>query len=107
MNNVALEEGYPVSDMGVYIQPIVQGVNFHCEFNLPYNPENNAEAERVKKLLKHATKELMAHRAFFSRPYGENTALIVNKDAGTVWALKKVKNILDPNGIMNPGKLCF
>jgi FAD/FMN-containing dehydrogenase len=107
MNRVAVAEGYPVSDMGIYIQPIVQGVNYHCEFNLPYDPENQAGVERVRRLMTCATKELMAHGAFFSRPYGENTGMIINRDAGTVWALKKVKNILDPNGIMNPGKLCF
>ena len=31
----------------------------------------------------------------------------MNHDAASVWALKKVKAILDPDGIMNPGKLCF
>jgi len=49
----------------------------------------------------------MAQGAFFSRPYGESTKTVVNKDAATVAALRKVKTIVDPNNIMNPGKLCF
>ena len=31
--------GYPASDLGVYIQPVVQGTSVHCEFNLFYDPE--------------------------------------------------------------------
>ncbi|MCR4394317.1 MAG: hypothetical protein NUV31_08125, partial [Dehalococcoidales bacterium] len=54
-----------------------------------------------------AVRNLLDQRAFFSRPYGENTRLILNRDAATVNALKKVKNIVDPDWIMNPGKLCF
>jgi FAD/FMN-containing dehydrogenase len=49
----------------------------------------------------------MGKGAFFSRPYGENTTLIMNRDAASVAALKKVKQITDPKHIMNPGKLCF
>ena len=49
----------------------------------------------------------MEKGAFFSRPYGENTAMIMNRDAATVAALKKIKSIADPQNIMNPGKLCF
>jgi glycolate oxidase len=50
---------------------------------------------------------LMDQGAFFSRPYGINTNMIMNRDYSTVNSLKKIKNITDPNGIMNPGKLCF
>ena len=45
--------------------------------------------------------------AFFSRPYGETAGMIINRDAATAAALKKVKAIVDPENIMNPGKLCF
>ena len=31
MYDAADEAGYPASDMGIYLQPIVQGTNCHCE----------------------------------------------------------------------------
>lgn len=107
MCSLADSAGYPVDDMGVYIQPLVQGVNTHCEFNLYYDPDNEQESETVRDLARKATKELMSKGAFFSRPYGENTGLIMNRDAATVDSLRKVKTIVDPDNIMNPGKLCF
>ena len=107
MYDMAEEAGYPTSDIGVYLQPIVQGTNCHCEFNLFYDPENPSEADRVKKLTTSAIKNLIDKGAFFSRPYGENTGLVINRDAATAAALKKVKSIVDPEYIMNPGKLYF
>ena len=107
MNTIVSEAGYTTANMGVYVQPIVQGVNYHVEFNLFYQPANRVEAEIVKKLSVNAVRKLMDKGAFFSRPYGESTGIIMNRDAATVAALKKVKTILDPDNIMNPGKLCF
>jgi hypothetical protein len=107
MNDLADKAGYPASDMGVYIQPVVQGTSVHCEFNLFYDPENPGELDRVKELSTSAIKNLMARGAFFSRPYGESARMIINRDAATVVALAKVKKKLDPNNVMNPGKLCF
>ena len=107
MNEFAEKAGYPVSDMGVYIQPIVQGTGCHCEFNLFYDPENASDVARVRELSTSAVKGLMAKGAFFSRPYGENAGIVINKDAATVGVLKKLKNMFDPNYIMNPGKVCF
>ena len=107
MNDLADKAGYSSSDMGIYIQPIVQGTGYHCEFNLFYDPGNSSELNRVKALSAAAVKELMAKGAYFSRPYGENTGMILNRDAATVAALTRVKKILDPNNVMNPGKVCF
>jgi len=99
--------GYPTSEIGIYLQPIVQGTNCHCEFNLFYNQENQRESDRVKELSDRVITSLMAKGAFFSRPYGTSARAIINRDAATAAVLKKVKSILDPSNIMNPGKLCF
>ncbi|MBN1631617.1 MAG: FAD-binding oxidoreductase [Thermoleophilia bacterium] len=107
MQALAGKAGYPASDMGVYIQPIVQGNGCHCEFNLFYDPANRREAEQVRDLSRQAVKALMDGGAFFSRPYGESTAAIMNRDAATVTMLRKLKKVFDPNDLMNPGKLCF
>jgi hypothetical protein len=63
MYSVANEQQYPAPDIGVYIQPVHQGVGCHCEFILPFNRKNRAET--------------------------------------------LIKEIFDPNNVMNPGKLCF
>jgi FAD/FMN-containing dehydrogenase len=107
MGQTAVAEGYPIGDIGVYIQPLVQGVNYHVEFTLFYDSNNTRDREQVKNFARTATKDLLAEGGFFSRPYGENAALIMNRDAASVAALKKVKGILDPQKIMNPGKLCL
>ena len=58
MNDLAEKAGYPASDMGVYIQPIVQGTGYHCEFNLFYDPDNAKERNRVKELIRLGHQEL-------------------------------------------------
>jgi hypothetical protein len=107
MDALAAKAGYPVADRGVYIQPAVQGTSYHCEFNLPYDPADPKQVQKVKSLAAGATKSLIDGGAFFSRPYGDNARAIMNRDAATVEVLKKLKQIFDPNAVMNPGKLCF
>ncbi len=107
MNGAAGKAEYPISDIGVYLQPIVQGTGMHCEFNLFYNPEDASETKRVRNLAASATRSLLDGGAFFSRPYGENASMILNRDAATVEVLNTLKNIFDPNHVMNPGKICW
>ncbi|HJX12967.1 MAG TPA: FAD-binding oxidoreductase [Dehalococcoidales bacterium] len=107
MYDEAGKAGYPTPDIGIYLQPIVQGTGCHGEFNLFYDPADRRESERVRELSTSVIKNLLARGAFFSRPYGRSAGMIINRDAATASALRKIKMIVDPNNIMNPGKLCF
>lgn len=107
MYAAAEAHGYPTADIGAYIQPVHQGVNCHCEFNLPFNRRDPRELTLIQELFTRASEELIAQGAFFSRPYGLWANLAFSQDAQTTTVLKKMKGIFDPNNVMNPGKLCF
>jgi FAD/FMN-containing dehydrogenase len=107
MKSVATEFEYPVSDLGVYLQPIVQAVNYHCEFTLFFDRTDAGQKARVAALAEVASTALADRGAFFSRPYGPWAGMAYGRDPATAVALQKVKKIFDPNGLMNPGKLCF
>lgn len=107
MTEAVERAGYMAGKMGVYAQPIVQGTNTHVEFNLFYDPNDRAEARIVRELATSSIQPLMNAGAFFSRPFGEASRYIMNRDAASTEALKKFKAIVDPTGILNPGKLCF
>jgi FAD/FMN-containing dehydrogenase len=107
MQKQAGQYGYAAEDIGIYVQPMVQGTSCHCEFDLFYDPKNPGEAARMKEFYTHAGEALMNAGGFFSRPYGTLVDEIYTRDAETTAALRKVKKIFDPNNVMNPGKLCF
>ena len=107
MYSLAAESGYPVSNIGVYLQPRHQGANCHCEFNLPYISNEPEEASTAYQLYIRASESLMNQGAFFTRPYGIWADLAFNKDKQSTILLKGIKDIFDPRGVMNPGKLCF
>jgi FAD/FMN-containing dehydrogenase len=107
MTESAEQAGYPAAKMGVYLQPVVQGTSCHVEFNLPYDPNDETDTRKVRGLATGTIQPLVGAGAFFSRPFGEAARQIMNRDAASVEALKKFKSIVDPVGILNPGKLCF
>jgi FAD/FMN-containing dehydrogenase len=98
---------YPLTQMGVYLQPMVQGASCHCEFNFMYDPSDAARKAEIKALCLCAGEALSRHGAFFSRPYGPWADLAYGMNGGATELLKKVKKMLDPEGILNPGRLCF
>jgi FAD/FMN-containing dehydrogenase len=98
---------YPASEIGVYIQPIQQGRNVHLEFTLYYDPADQADETRAKALFDYASRALCEAGAFFSRPYGPWAELAYARCPDTVSALRKIKEMLDPDGVLNRGKLCF
>ena len=107
IETVAPKHGYPVADIGGYIQPIEHNRGCQVEFTFFYSGKDAAAKARVAGLYKDAAQALMNEGALFTRPYGELAPMVYDRAASYVLALRRVKKIFDPNNIMNPGNLCF
>ncbi|MDY7037791.1 MAG: FAD-binding oxidoreductase [Thermodesulfobacteriota bacterium] len=107
VEEVAVTTGFPLSDIGRYLQPIEYGRACHMEFNFYYQPDNAKEVERVRFLRIETAKILMEEGAFFSRPYGDLARMVYERASSYTRALRTVKSMFDPDNIMNPGNLCF
>lgn len=99
--------GLDAAALGAYLQPQHQGVSWHVELSLAYDPDDAAEAARAREFHDLAGERLIAEGAYFSRPYGSWARPVYDRDAASTEALRRVKRTFDPAGIMNPGKLCF
>ncbi len=101
------ERSFPLERVGVYIQPVQQGRSCHLEFTFFHDPADLQEVSRVGALMDDAAMACAEAGAFFSRPYGPWAALAYARCPDSVAALRKVKAMLDPRGVMNRGRLCF
>ena len=101
----ALLAVHPAEDLGLTLQPQVQGRAFRVEADL-FCPEETLEKTRL--LADSAEAALFAQGALFDRPYTPALSkLVFSADPVATSAQKKLKNVFDPSGIFNPGKLCF
>jgi len=107
VETVAPKHGYPVADIGSYIQPIEHNRGCQVEFTFFYDENNAAAKARIAALYKDAARALIAEGALFTRPYGDLAPMVYERAASYVIGLRRVKKIFDPNNIMNPGNLCF
>ena len=104
---MASQLGYSPDRIGIYVQPQHQGVSQHVEFTIPYDAPDKRDTALAENLFTAASESLTAKGAYFSRPYGPWADLVYSRDATATRILRDVKQIVDPNHILNPGKLCF
>jgi FAD/FMN-containing dehydrogenase len=107
LKTCAAEHDYPTGQIGLYLQPKQWGRAFHMELSLPYNPEAAAERQTVERLYLQASGALIDQGAFFYRIYDAWAAPVYARTGQLHTTLKKIKKILDPRDILNPGRLAF
>jgi FAD/FMN-containing dehydrogenase len=98
---------YSAADVGAYLQPVERARTFYCVYDLHCDPNREDEVQRVKALYNEASEAMITAGAFFDRPYGPWADMMYRRNATYAEYLKKIKAQLDPNNILNPGKLCF
>ncbi|MEM2454938.1 MAG: FAD-binding oxidoreductase [Candidatus Bathyarchaeia archaeon] len=106
VSEICEKNGYPIEEVGCLAVPAYPepGV-VHCQYSFARDPNDYDETERVKNIYFKACEQLIDLGAFFSRPYGRLAELVYAR-AGTYHSvIKKFKQMIDPNNIMNPGKL--
>ncbi len=100
--------GYPAEDVGGYVLPMERARSCYCEFDLHYDLNNINEVDKVKKLWFDLHEALADSGAVLAKSYGPVADIIYRRiDPTYATKLKELKRELDPNNIMNPGKLCF
>jgi len=107
MEEVAAQYGYPVDDIGAYIQPIEHNRACQVQFDFFYDPASEVDMELVRSLYRDVSGVLASEGALFTRPYGELAGMVYESATDYATALRRVKKVFDPNNIMNPGTLCY
>ncbi len=105
MQQEAAKGRYNLQDIGVYLQPIENGRAAHLEFTIAYNPDDKHERQIAEQLYHSASERMYALGGLFTRAYGAWGSMVSGKNAVQQQTARMVKEILDPNNIMNPGKL--
>jgi len=107
MEEVAAKYGYPTKDIGIYLQPIERARVCFCQFGFHCNPDDTKEVNLVRSLFLEASERAISMGGLFATPYGAWADMVYSRAATYTAVMKVVKNALDPNSILNPGKLCF
>jgi len=107
METVAGEMNYPFNDIGCYIQPIEHNRACQVQFSFFYDDKSEGSRKIVEGIFDEAFKRMHENGGYFTRPYGNMAKELYDGAASYTVALKKVKNVFDPNNILNPGNLCF
>ncbi len=108
LDEICSETNNSSIDFGCYIQPIARGGACHVEFTLFYDSLSEKQTSLIKNLYETLIDKFFQMGAFFSRPYGKYVSEIVYREnTAYTQVLKEIKQIFDPNNIMNPEKLCF
>jgi FAD/FMN-containing dehydrogenase len=87
------------TDVAVYIQPLAQGANAHCQISLASQPDG---ASPISGRTIRAAEIVADSGGFFSRPYHPWAHVPFDRDTTIKPLLQRTKQVFDPNGILQP-----
>jgi len=98
-------EGLDEDRLMVYIQPQHCGTSAHVEFLIKYSKTDGKQKQEAEAWVAKAAPLFGELGAYYSRPYGQLAQIQLPKDPTSCEVQKQLKQIFDPEGVMNPGKL--
>jgi hypothetical protein len=94
-------------ELGFMIMPLNFGGSYYFEPTLYHNPDDSKENDVSRKLFMEISRSLIHAGGFFPRPYPLWADEVYFRMGGYHRKIKMMKLLLDPNNIMNPGKLAL
>jgi len=105
VTKTANDVGYPIEDLFGFMMPIEQARLIYCEVVL-HHDDSEIELKKINsELYVKLCEEIINLGGIIDRPYGILADMIYSRTPKYHEYLMIVKNMLDPNGILNPGKL--
>ena len=107
IEGVSSRHGYPPEEIGVYFQPIEYGRACYCQYSFYCHPDDAKEVKRVKDLYMEVSELAIGMGGLFTNPYGPWADMVYRRTSPYIDVMRVCKKAIDPNDIMNPGKLCL
>jgi hypothetical protein len=94
-------------ELGFMIMPLNFGGSYYFEPHLYHHPEDQSEHNVKRSQFINISRALIHAGGFFPRPYPLWANEVYFRMGTYHRKIKMIKNLLDPNNIMNPGKLAL
>ena len=107
ITSIASKHQYSSEDIGFFLLPLNHGATFYFEPSFYRDPHDKSDSQKVEKLFLEASNKLIHQGAFFDRPYPLWAEGVYSQAPIYHKKIKEIKEMVDPNNIMNPGKLAL